>query len=260
MSAVNGPSIVASGLQIYLDASNSKSYPGTGSVWTDLANKTTFSTSTYTYPTVAGPSNARYFNFVNDGVTQNNIRATTNNVSTYNQTQYTRQGWFYLTGYNNDLVYPRSPIITNERGNNNDMALVIAGNPPGTFPTNKLAFHQYSRSTDGGLTVTGYSDYTISGTIPLELNTWYHGAVTVDRISLQVSLYVNGGLDRTAALDSTIGPAAVNSIMIGGCSTDPYSGQRMFKGRIATVAHYNRVLTADEIFQNFAAHRGRFGV
>jgi hypothetical protein len=136
------------------------------------------------------------------------------------------------------------------------MALMVAGHPQPL--ANKLAFHQYARSTDGGATVTGVSDYTITGTIPLELNTWYHGAVTVDRISLQVSLYVNGVLDKTAALDSTIGPASFNSIMIGGCGNDTYSGQRMFKGRIASVSHYNRVLTAGEIFQNFSAQRERY--
>jgi hypothetical protein len=255
MSAVNGPSTVDNGRQIYLDANNIKS---SAAAWTDLVSRARYSTSTYLYPTFASANNIEYFNFINDGVTRNVIGPLYNVPPTRTQTQYTRMAWFYLTGYNNSDTWPRSPIISNESGNNNDMALMVAGHPQPL--ANKLAFHQYARSTDGGATVTNYSDYTITGTIPLELNTWYHGAVTVDRIALQVSLYVNGVLDRTAALNSTIGPASYNSIMIGGCSNDGYSGQRMFKGRIASVAHYNRVLTANEVFQNFSAHRGRYGV
>ena len=264
MSAVNGPSIVTSGLQIYLDVNNTKSYPNSGTTWTDLANKTVFSTSTYTYPAVAGPSNARYFTFINDGVTQNNICSTYTVPSTHTQTQYTRQAWFYLTGFNLGNQLPWSPIITNERGNNSDMALVVGGT--GIIPgDNRLAFHQYTQPILPGNGNTGVQDYNIIGTTLLSLNTWYNGAMTVDHTSHQISLYVNGIFDGAGTtinpnIGVDIGNAYGDRIAIGGCFTDGYSGQRMFKGHIALVAHYNRILTADEIFQNFAAHRGRYGV
>lgn len=37
MSYSNGPRIVTNGLVLYLDAGNSKSYPGSGTVWNDLS-------------------------------------------------------------------------------------------------------------------------------------------------------------------------------------------------------------------------------
>ncbi|MFM7065351.1 MAG: hypothetical protein ACKO0U_00750, partial [Gammaproteobacteria bacterium] len=37
MSAYAGPEIVNSGLVLSLDAGNARSYPGSGSTWTDLA-------------------------------------------------------------------------------------------------------------------------------------------------------------------------------------------------------------------------------
>jgi hypothetical protein len=39
MSVSGGPSIVTSGLVLELDAANPKSYPGSGTTWTDLSEK-----------------------------------------------------------------------------------------------------------------------------------------------------------------------------------------------------------------------------
>jgi len=39
MSYNNGPRIVTNGLVLHLDAGNSRSYPGTGTVWTDLTKR-----------------------------------------------------------------------------------------------------------------------------------------------------------------------------------------------------------------------------
>jgi len=49
MALVHSPSIVTSGLVLCLDAGNSKSYPGSGTVWTDLINSNTASLDTPTY-------------------------------------------------------------------------------------------------------------------------------------------------------------------------------------------------------------------
>ena len=49
-------------------------------------------------------------------------------------------------------------------------------------------------------------------------------------------------------------------MLIGGAYTDSYSGTRMFKGRIASVYHYNRLLSATEVLQNYNATKTRFGL
>jgi len=49
-------------------------------------------------------------------------------------------------------------------------------------------------------------------------------------------------------------------MLIGGADSDSYSGARMFDGKIAVVQHYNRLLSDEEVAQNFEALRGRYGI
>ena len=99
-----GPDIIQDGLQLILDASDKLSYSVTGTSWNDLTeNRGVFAGTYYTYPSFGGGgSSPGYFTFVNNGTTINNIYATTNNISTFSQTQYTRMAAFYLTSYSND--------------------------------------------------------------------------------------------------------------------------------------------------------------
>jgi len=85
------------------------------------------------------------------------------------------------------------------------------------------------------------------------------GTIVVNLALNSVSFYVNGVLDTTQTLN-TIGNSNSNNILVGGAYSDSYSGGRMFKGNIASVSHYNRLLSASEILQNFNAQRKRFGV
>ena len=234
MSIFSGPGVNTSGLQLLLDAINTKSYSGSGTTWTDItANRSVYAASNYTYPTWS----SGFFTFVNNGVVQNNIYSSVQNITTSTQTTYTRIGWFYLTGYSSDW----SPIIQNSIGNNADMCLCVSNN--------KLTFHQYTTT----------NDYNITGSTTINLNTWYQGVICVNRTASTVSLYVNGLLDSTINTVS-IGNSASDTIVVGGSSTDSYGGNRMFKGRISQVSHYNTILTDDQISQNFNAFRGLYGL
>ena len=72
-------------------------------------------------------------------------------------------------------------------------------------------------------------------------------------------MYVNGDLDISTSTN-TIGNSSSNNIVIGGAYADSYGGDRMFKGYISQVFHYNTLLSADQIAQNFQALRGRYGI
>ena len=244
MSMSHLPQIPTTGLQLYLDATNTKSYSGSGTTWNDMSiYRNVFATSYYTYPSIAATGNLKYFTFVNNGTTVNNIYSASPTISTYAQTQYTRIGWFNLSGNNG-----WSPIIQNQIGNNSDMGLTVAGN--------RIHFRQYTRTATSGTTD---SDYGVSGSTVINLNTWYQGVIVVDRVASTLKIYVNGVLDTATSL-TTIGNSASDIMLIGGAATDSYAGDRMFKGSIAAVCHYNRLLTPDEIQQNFNALRGRFGI
>jgi hypothetical protein len=122
MSYINGPRIVTSGLQLYIDAGNTKSYSGAGSTWLDLTQNTdTFANSYYTYPSSAITGNNRYFNFINNGTTVNNIYNASPKLTSASQRQYTRMAWFNLQTSNSEW----SPIIQNSIGNNSDMGLLM---------------------------------------------------------------------------------------------------------------------------------------
>lgn len=242
MGLFHSPKISTNGLQIYLDAANTKSYSGTGTSWNDLiGNSDSFDGSTYTYPSFGSTGNVKYFTFVNNGTTDNNIE-NGSNVSMAGQTVYSRLAWFYQTSQSSQW----GPIIQNAIGNNSDMGLTTNGN--------KLHFRQYTNSNNG---VDGDSGYSSTGSF--SNNVWVFGAITVDRTNRICKFYINGEYDSQAALN-IIGNSNSDRIIIGGADTDSYSGGRMFKGRIATAMHYNRVLTDAEVLQNFNAQRARFGV
>jgi hypothetical protein len=60
MGVYSGPEIASDGLVLSLDAGNRKSYPGSGTTWTDLSgngkNFTLFNSSYYSYSSVNGGS------------------------------------------------------------------------------------------------------------------------------------------------------------------------------------------------------------
>jgi hypothetical protein len=183
--------------------------------------------------------------FINNGTTSNNIVVTPSSVATNTQTQYTRIGWFYLTSYSSAW----SPIIQNSIGNNSDMGLTVLSD-------GKLHFRQYTKTYTSG---TADGDYGVNGTLTVAINRWNMGVIVVDRTANIVSFYLNGVFDSTSAIN-IIGNSSSNTIIIGGTSSDGYSGGRMFKGYISTAAHYNRCLSASEILQNYNSAKSRFGL
>jgi hypothetical protein len=245
MSYVNGPRVVTDGLVLYLDAGNLKSYIGSGSTWLDLTeNADTFASSYYTYPSTAISGNNRYFSFVNNGTTVNNIYNASPKLTTYTQRQYTRMAWFNLQTGNSAW----SPIIQNSIGNNSDMGLTINGG--------YIHFRQYTNTATSGTTS---GDYGVNSVGTINTNTWNSAAIVVNLFAPTVTFYINGKFDSTTSIN-TIGNSSSNTIIIGGASTDSYSGDRMFKGYISAAMHYNRLLTSTEILQNHNALKGRFSL
>jgi len=241
-----GPALVTDGLQVLLDASDRNSYPGSGTSWIDLASSINFNNSFYTYPSFSADKRG-CFVFVNDGITSNNIYPSSISIDTYNQTQYTRIGAFNATTFSDGW----SPVIQNVIGNNSDMGLTLTD-------TGKIMYRQYTRTQSSG---TSDGDFgVVSTNATLSTNTWYVVAMVVNIPSQYVYFYINGILDSAVSIGRVIGNSASNSIVIGGAAADSYSGTRMFKGKIAMASHYNRMLTDQEIRQNYLAIKSRYGL
>jgi hypothetical protein len=84
-------------------------------------------------------------------------------------------------------------------------------------------------------------------------NTWYHGVVTFSTASGFV-MYQNGATVGTNPSTATF-TGGQNGVYIGA-----YATSFLLTGRIGVAQIYNRVLSAQEILQNYNATRNRFAL
>ena len=227
MSVYAGPEIVNDGLVLCLDAANSRSYPGSGTAWTDLSGNG--NTGTLTNGPTYNSSNLGFFQFVT-----NNFAAIPNNVALDTQTP-TVEVW----------------VKTN------------ATNQNGFWFEKGTVNSQYSLFQSGGnilwRMIIGGSIRNLTTTTATYMNTsnWYQVVGTYTSGTRR--LYINGVL---VNFDTQTGTIATNS---GGMSIGVYGGFNgtrgyYYNGNLSSCKVYNRALTAEEIQQNFNATRGRYGI
>lgn len=168
-------------------------------------------------------SSANGGSIVFDG--SNDCVVVNNNANILSKTNYTKISWFYISSYLYNII---------SGGNSGQHAMWLAGTE------NLRAGHN------------GYWS-TVVSTTKLSLNTWYFGAVSFNTTT-GWKLYVNGIQEATS--NDTTTYTGDDEILIGAYGT----GSNLFHGRIATAQVYNRVLTDQEILQNYNATRTRFGV
>jgi hypothetical protein len=216
-------SVVTTGLQLYLDAGNASSYSGSGTAWNDLSGNSRNGTLTNgpTYSSADGGSIV--FDGTNDFV--------------------------QCTG---SLTVTAATFVTWIRRNGNQ------GQYDGIL---------FSRSTN----TTGM-DFQVSNQIAYTWNdafntyNWQSGLVVPDLTWCMIAVSVTSTA-ATAYLCQTSGiTTATNTVSHASSLIDDIKiardefGTRYFTGNIAIAQLYNIALSADQIAQNFAADRGRFGV
>jgi hypothetical protein len=227
MSVYGGPDIVDNGLVLYLDAANRRSYPGSGTSWTDVSGNGNNGTLT-NGPTFNGDNGGSIvFDGVNDFMDSSFViqAATSATLQSY-------CSWLYGTTTSNNFF-----------GSNADS-------------TGK--FHLILQFTSNGQLEFGGSFFGGGGapdsTSPVTVNansTWNYGCV-VKTAASTFDVYLNGqrvitGANRTANASSNFN--------FGRRWSTSYVPSRIGKVHI-----YNRALTAAEILQNYNATRSRFGV
>jgi len=163
MSTILGTGVPPSGLLVHLDAGNIKSYPKTGSVWTDLSGNGNH-TTLYNSPTYNSDfSGSLIFNAGPYGVVQNAVLS---------RQTYTKLAWFKFT-----TLYSSNNIISG-------------------FSSGHAFWGGSSTKLQAGHQNNGY--VTIESTTTLKENIWYFGAVTFDS-SVGWKLYLNGNLEATSS-------------------------------------------------------------
>ena len=226
MAFFYSPNVVTDGLVFAVDAANKKSYPGSGTTWSDLAgsnNGTLTNGPTFD----SGDGGSFDFDGTNDYVSFSNF---TSLASTGTVCQ-----WFKpAISWSNSNPSPTmrlSGIHTNwEFGRTN------AG-VGGAF-----AFDL------GASTMVTTAQRTWSNSL------WYNMVVTWDTGANTSKVYIGGTLNNSGTATNS---SSTGTFEIG---RSPGGTTQVWNGNIASVKYYNKVLTATEILQNYNALKGRFGL
>ena len=231
MALQHSPRIVTDGLILVLDAGNTKSYPGSGTTWTDLIGS---NDGTLTNGTTFSSANGGVFEF--DG-TDDTITITYTPDLAFTNSILSCEAWIYI-----DSLSSNFPIV-NKRGNNS------------TQNTNRP--YVFEVRDDGTLRwiLDGASTVCDTATDLIQTGQWYHLAATHDGTNAKI--YVNGvlnttqssgtsSLNDTADIPTRIGWRYQNSSIAYG------------DGNIAILRFYNKSLTAAEVLQNYDALKGRY--
>lgn len=248
MATNYNPKIVTDGLVLCLDAANSKSYPGTGTNFTDLVatgnastitGNTGYNTIAYAVPT---------FELNNNGTTSNGqIQVVTQNLDTLALTQ------------NFSVMFAAKKNFFGLGGNNNGNSQLFQGVSNGYTSGWRLY------DTNQGIPGAAFSGR----------HTWGFGYNDINT-SLSVQDTINLS-NRMCIVAFTISPSTIfgfcnentNSrsnplTYVSGTSTPRISftgaGAGSWNGLLGLFMIYDRTLTLSEITQNYNALRGRFGL
>ena len=230
MGVFAGPEIVEDGLVLALDAGNTKSYPGSGTAWTDLSGNGNNGTLTNMDGANLDSANGGSLTF--DG-TNEYI-----SISNLGLSDHTIEGWFNSSdgSQGGSSFETICSIIGNYDGGSSKYAFI------GLIPN--LTFR-----IDDGVT-----SFTEVATVSYSADTWYHVALTYNASNGVTRAYVNGNDIGGITYTTNI---IFNSISYNISKTE---ANVYFSGLVASFKAYNKALSASEIQQNFNAIKSRFGL
>jgi hypothetical protein len=234
MAISGGPDIVEDGLVLHLDAADKNSYPGTGSTWYDLSGNDNHVTL-YNSPSFVGDKyGAFYFDGTNDyGLFASDL----------------------LTG--NDTL-ASTVEITSYRTRTNAFEVMFGGGLPSA--SGNASNHTYFgfRNYDNALMYAYWGNDLDVSTATTNI-AWHHYVATQANTSTTYG-------DRQSFIDGRrIGYQSLRKISrntyyaIGGFLQNGNISY-YFRGNIQSFKLYNRVLSDDEIIENYNATKGRYGL
>lgn len=214
---------IASAPDLYLDAGNTSSYKGSGTNWTDISGN---GINGVLHNLSYSNSNNGYFVF--DGI--GDYVSFSTNLPVTNDLTY--EMWLNPSELNSSQYY----ALLNHDGLND-------GYVHFQFLGNQLMFALNPKYDK-------LADFTFS------TNQWYHIAAVLSNNNSRVSFYVNGSLVNHAAYSGNIPEVKSTTLKLGTWNAD----SRFFKGKIGLIRVYQRVLSSDEVLNNFNVSSPRFGL
>ncbi len=225
-----GPNIITNGLVLALDAANTKSYPGSGTIWRDLSgnNNSGSLTNGPTFNSANGGSIV--FDGTNDYISVSSLR----NIPTGSGAR-TINIWFFT----NPSTWANDVNNLFQYGGNTTRTSF--GIDFSIYPVMEVWTFADDIMFSSSFAQTGWKNITVT----------YNGATTI-------LVYENGIFTQTKTLAGTLNTTA-NAVTIGAANPTVYTGY-YFTGSIAITQLYNRALSSSEIAQNYNATKARFGL
>ena len=229
MALHHSPRVVTDGLVLCLDAASKESYPGSGTVWRDLAGS-----NNGALVNVVGYSSANGGSLTFDGV-DDYATLLSGFISTL--TTCTFDFWFFWT-----TAADWSRVFDFGTGT----AVNMFFTPKSGSTTPRFAI------TTGG----GGGEQQITSPTLLTTNTWHNFTITLNGTT--GTMYRNTNI---LAINNsmTLNPSSL------GITTQNYIGRSQyadpyFSGNISNFKIYNRALTPTEILQNYNATKSRYNL
>lgn len=241
MSYHNGPRIVTNGLVLYLDAGSSKSYPGSGTTWTDLSgnnnNGTLINGPTYS----SGNKGSIVFDGINDYIIINS------SISLYTNTEVTVTSVVRPTNIGSNAS---RLLDTNAVSGPDHIGASISLKIGTTSPFQDISFFISGSSTATEVRKTT-SIITSTSQVYIISARWRS-------LDGSASIFVNG-VEASYASSATFTGTAnnlINNLFIGFLPKyNIYANQTVYSTSI-----YNRFLSNNEIIQNYNALKGRYNL
>lgn len=220
MACTSGPAIIDSGIVLHLDIANIRSYPGTGTIWSDLSGNGNNGTLVNGVGYNSANKGAIIFDGVNDLLSFNYIPPNGINPRTISI-------WFNpSTLQNKNLLGYGTPSFM-------QMWDILLYN--GT-----VGVHLYNSSAEAPALY--------------QVGQWQNIVFTFNYPT--ITSFMNG-VQQNSYSNTNINTGAANSLSI---SKGVYAPFYYFNGSVSQVSIHNRALSAAEIKQNFEATRGRYGI
>ncbi len=241
------PSIVTDGLSLYLDAANTRSYPGTGIIWNDLSGNGNNGTL------INGPT----FDSGNNGsIVLDGVNDYTNTTFLTKNHFIENQNWTVSSWHN---------VISNTTSGNGRGGISVNQKyqsevDPGGFGIN-IANGNYCVNLTHEIQGGTKSSYELLSPVPINYNTIEHIIATYENTSKTVRIYKNGILTNSSTNSNYKWTPATGNTRYNVIGTSTQGGWGYyFPMKIYNSLIYNRALTAEEILQNYNSIKSRFGI
>jgi hypothetical protein len=231
MTLFHGPKVVTNGLAVLLDSGNSRSYPGTGTAWSDISGNTNNGTLTNGITYSSSNKGLLSFDGTDDFVVGNIPSSTFSGA-------HSISCWFYRR------------TVTQWAG--------LFSNNVNTSSCSLLTFIDSTNSI--GINNAGVSNNGFSVDLGTHLNKWIYCTIVFNGAtngsSGTVYAYKDGTLlSNTGTLSWNLSTGS--QYYVGRHWT---SGTQILDGFIPQISVYTRALSAAEVLQNYNATKSRFGL